>query len=290
MQEAPRHPSAAATIATLDILKAMKLLPLTLSTVLLLALNAAAQDQAHSLSPADLVRQVVANELADRVQKRKWLCLIEKLEGQQTILKEQVDTKDGPLYRLLAIDGVPLDPGQRQRDDARIDRLMHNPRQQLTVKQGHDADEEQLEKLMRLMPGTFLYGYDGVEGTLIRLSFRPDPNYDPPTYEARVAHSLAGTILIDPQQKRLARFSGRLVDRVEFAYGILGHIDNGGTIEIARMQVAPLQWKTARIDIQISGRLVFFRTISKQEHEARSNYKAVPDDLGLVEASRLLAR
>jgi hypothetical protein len=268
----------------------MKLLRLTLAAVLLLGLTAAAQDQAHLLSPADLVREVVTNELADRVQQRKWLCLIGKREGKQTVLKEQVDTQDGPLYRLLAIDGVPLDPGQRQRDDARIDRLLHDPSQQLTVKQGHDQDEQQIEKLMRLMPGTFLYAYDGVEGSLVRLSFRPDPSYNPPTYEARVAHSMAGAILIDPQQKRLAKFSGRLMDRVEFAYGILGHINSGGTVEIERMQVAPSQWKTARIEIQISGRLVFFKTISKQEHETRWSYKAVPEDLGLEEASHLLAR
>ncbi len=268
----------------------MRFLRLTLAAVLLLLLSAAAQDEIRSLSPADLVREVVTNELSDRLQQRKWLCLIDRREGTQTFTKQQVDTQDGPLYRLLAIEGVPLTPDQRQRDNARIDRLLRNRSQQLMVKQGHDQDEQQLEKLMALLPGTFLYAYDGVEGGLVRLTFHPNPNYNPPTYEARVVHSLAGTIVIDPQQKRLAKFSGRLIDRVDFAYGILGHIDAGGTVEIARMQVGPTQWKTALIDMQISGRLAFFKTISKQEHETRSNYRAVPDDLGLVEASRLLAR
>jgi len=268
----------------------MKFLRLTLAAVSLFVLSATAQEQVHLPSPADLVREVVTNELADRVKQRKWLCLIDKREGKQTLTKKQVDTQDGPLYRLLTVNGLPLNADQRQHDNERMDRLLHDPSLQATAKQGHDEDEQQLEKLMQLMPGTFLYAYDGVEDGLVRLAFHPDPNYHPPTYEARIVHSLAGTILIDPQQKRLAKFSGHLIDRVEFAYGILGHIDNGGTIEVARMQVAPSQWKTALIDIQISGRLVFFKTISKQEHETRSNYLAVPDDLGLAEASRLLAR
>ena len=85
---------------------------------------------------------------------------------------------------------------------------MHDPSQQLKFKRGHDEDEQTLEKLMGLMPEAFLYDYDGVGRNLLRLKFRPNTNYNPPTYEARVVHSLAGTILIDSQQKRLAKLSG----------------------------------------------------------------------------------
>jgi hypothetical protein len=34
---------------------------------------------------------------------------------------------------------------------------------------------------------------------------------------------------------------------------------------MGRVQVGPSPWKTALINIQLSGRLVFFKTISKQE-------------------------
>ena len=229
------------------------------------------------------------DELTDRAQQRKWIYVIDKRDGKQNLTEEQVDTKDGRFYRLLAIDGTPLDPDQRQQDSARMDRLLHDPSQQLKLKQGYDEDEQNLEKLMALMPDAFLYDYDGVEGNLVRLRFRPNSNYNPPTYEARLAHSMAGTILIDPQQKRLAKLSGRLINRVEFGYGLFGHIDGGGTIEIGRVQVGPSQWKTALINIQLSGRLVFFKTITKQEYETRSDFRAVSSDLSLLGASQLLA-
>jgi hypothetical protein len=236
------------------------------------------------------MNQVVANELTDRVQQRKWMYLIDKREGTQTFTEEQVDTKEGPFYRLLAIDGTPLNPDQRQQDNARMDRLLHDPNQQLKFKRGHDEDEQKLEKLMSIMPEAFLYDYDGVEGSLVRLKFRPNSNYNPPTYEARVAHNLAGTILIDSQQKRLAKLSGQLIGRVDFGYGLFGHIDNGGTIEIGRVQAGPSEWKTALINIQLSGRMVFFKTISQQEYETRSDFREVSGDLSLLEASQLLAR
>ena len=159
-------------------------------------------------SAAALVNVVVANELADRVEHRKWMYAIEKQDGKQMLTEEQVETKDGPIHRLLAIDGLPLDPDQRQQDNARIDRLLHVPGEQLKVKRAHDDDEQKLETLMRLMPEAFLYEYDGVEGSLVRVKFHPNPNYSPSTYEARVVHSLAGTILIDAEQKRLTKLSG----------------------------------------------------------------------------------
>jgi hypothetical protein len=260
-----------------------------LAVAFLLAVSCTALAPAQSSPPpaAELVNVLVANELADRVERRKWMYVIEKQDGKQTLTEEQVETRDGPLYRLLAIDGRPLDPDQRQQDNARIGRLLRDPGEQLKVKRAHDDDEKKLETLMHLMPEAFLYDYDGVEGTLVRVKFRPNPNYYPATYEARVVHSLAGTILIDSQQQRLAKLSGRLINAVEFGYGLLGRIDNGGTVEIGRVQVGPLQWKTALIDIQLSGRLVLFKTISKQEYEVRSDFRAVPDDLSLSQANEL---
>jgi len=260
-----------------------------LAVASLLAISCAAPVAAQSSPPlaAALVNVVVANELADRAERLKWMYVINKQDGKQTLTEEQVETKDGPLHRLLAIDGRPLDPGQRQQDDARIDRLLHDPRAQLKVKRAHDDDEQKLETLMRLMGEAFLYDYDGLEGNLVKVKFRPNPNYNPSTYEARVVHSLAGTILINLQQQRLAKLSGRLINAVEFGYGLLGHIDNGGTVEIGRVEVGPFQWKTALIDIRLSGRLILFKTISKQEYEIRSDFRAVPDDLNLSQANQL---
>ncbi len=80
-------------------------------------------DQTYTPTAGELVSAVVTNELTDREKLRKWICIVEKRAGKQTLIEEQVETRDGPLSRLLAIDGTALDPGQRQRDDARIGRL-----------------------------------------------------------------------------------------------------------------------------------------------------------------------
>jgi hypothetical protein len=244
-------------------------------------------DRSDTPTAGELVGGVVANELTDREKQRKWLCMIEKRAGKQTLTEVQVETKDGPLFRLLAIDGSALNPDQRQQDDARIGRLMKDPRPLLKLKQAQDEDELKLVKLMSLMPQAFVYDYDGAEEDLVRVKFRPNPNYNPPTYEARVIHSLAGTILIDAKQKRLAKVAGQLTSRVEFGYGLLGRIDSG-TVELGRVPVGPQQWKTAFVNIHFSGRLAIFKSISKDQYERRSDFQVVSSDLSLYDAKDLL--
>jgi hypothetical protein len=244
-------------------------------------------DRSYKPTAGELVVAVVANEISDREKLRKWICLIEKRAGKQTLTEVQVETKEGPLYRLLAIDGTALNVVQRQQDDARIGRLMKDPRQLQKLKQAQDEDEIKLEKLIGLLPEAFIYDYDGVEDNLLRIKFRPNPGYSPPTYEARVVHSLAGTILIDPEHERLAKVSGHLLNRVEFGYGLLGRVDSG-TVELGRVPVGPQEWKTAFINIHFTGRLAIFKTISKEQYERRSDFRVVSSDLSLSDAKDLL--
>jgi hypothetical protein len=244
-------------------------------------------DKSYTPTAGELMVAVVANELTDREQLRKWICMIEKRAGKETLTEEQVETKDGPLYRLLAIDGTALNPDQRQQDDVRIARLMKDPSPLLKLKQAQGEDELKLQKLMSLMPQAFVYDYDGVEEKLLRIKFRPNPDYSPPTYEARVIHSLAGTILIDSEHKRLAKVAGHLMNRVEFGYGLLGRIDSG-TVELGRVEVGPQQWMTAFISIHFSGRVAIFKTISKDQYERRSEFRVVSSDLSLSDAKDLL--
>src|ERR1035437_2494345 len=99
---------------------------------------------------------------------------------------------------------------------------------------------------------------------------------------------MAGTILVDPQQKRLAHLNGRLVGNVNFGFGILGRLAKGGTFEIERTQVSSSHWKTQLVDIQVSGRMLLFKTVSKQQRETRSDFELAPKDLDVRQAEDLL--
>lgn len=239
-------------------------------------------------SATDLMKDVVANELTDRAEQSTWIYRVTKVVEQQTLTQLEVETKEGPVHRLLAINDTPLDLVQRTQETVRLEQLIRDPSQQLAVKKQYDADERRLENLVRLLPSAFLFQYEGWNGAYLRLSFRPDPAFVPPTMESKALQSMAGTILVDSQQKRLAHLNGRLIENVNFGFGILGRIAEGGTFEIERTQVSSSHWKTQLIDIQVLGRMLLFKTISKQQHETRSEFEPVSKDLNLMQAEQLL--
>jgi len=239
-------------------------------------------------SASNLVKDVVANELGDRAEQSNWMYRVRKVVEQQTFIQLEVETKDGPVDRLLAINDTPLDSAQREAEAVRLEQLIRDPSQQLAVKKQYDADERRLENLLRLLPSAFLFQYDGWDGSYLRLNFRPDPAFVPPRQESKALRSMAGTILVDLAQKRLMHLNGRLVENVDFGFGILGRIANGGTFEIERTQVSSSHWKTHLVDIHVNGRMLLFKTISKQQHETRSDFEPVAKDLDLRQAEELL--
>ncbi len=259
-----------------------------LVTVLLVCASQAGSYAPGTDSPAtDLMKDVIANELKDRIDHSNWMYRVTKMVDQQALTEIEVETKDGPVHRLLTVNDVPLDSAERNREALRLEQLIRVPSQQLEIKKQYDADELRLEDLVRLMPKAFLFQYDGWEGSHLRLSFRSDPTFMPSTMESKPLQCMAGTILVDPQQKRLVRVSGHLVDNVNFGFGILGRLAKGGTFEIERTQVSSAHWKTRLVDVHVSGGMLLFKTIDKQQHETRSGFESVSKDLDVKQAAEL---
>jgi hypothetical protein len=62
------------------------------------------------------------------------------------------------------------------------------------------------------------YSLRGRQGDLVTLTFRPNPNFEPPSLEARVFHGMQGEMTVDTKQERLAApwtrtYSMRSADR-----------------------------------------------------------------------------
>src|SRR5271167_860916 len=115
---------------------------------------------------------------------------------QRTLTQLEVETKDGRVHRLLTIDDTPLDSAQQKQETLRQEQLIRDPSQQFAVKKQNEADELRLENFIRLLPSAFLFQFDGWDGSDMRLSFRPDPAFVPPTMESKALQSMAGTILV----------------------------------------------------------------------------------------------
>jgi hypothetical protein len=238
----------------------------------------------------ELIKDVVFNELADHQHHGYFEYLDVKRTGQETIVKAEVETGTGRVNRLLAEDGRPLSAEQQAGESKRLEALLHDSSQRQKLLRDYQADEDRIARIVGLLPEGFVYQYDGVEGDDIRLKYKPNPDFKPPTYEARVFDGMAGTIWINAREKRLRRLEGQLVSNVDVGYGLLGRLNKGGTFNVERVEVVPGNWKTRVLDVHISGHVVLLKSIGKDQTELRSDFQQVPRNLTLEQAEAMLAR
>jgi hypothetical protein len=237
----------------------------------------------------DLARKVVTNEL--RIQNEEqshWMYRLEKEELGRKQVQEILETNHGSLSRLLSIDGRLLDAKQQRKENQRMQRLVSHPDEQWKLQQASNKKAEQGARLLKILPDVFVFSYASRQGDLVTLTFSPNPNYQPPSLEARVFHGMEGEMTVDTRQERLTALKGHLMADVKFGGGLLGHLDKGGKFEVRQTEVAPGHWEMTALNVDMKGKALLFKTVGVQETERHSDFHRVPDDLRLVEATDLL--
>jgi hypothetical protein len=237
------------------------------------------------ISAQELVREMVHNEVrAQEGDQIYWRYReIDKSNGV-TKVYEVSETKDGNVRMLLALNGQPLTASQRQSQEARLRKVLQNPAQARRAAKARHKDGEKERKLLAMLPNAFNFQYDGTVADLVRLTFEPNPDFQPPTREAQVFHHMAGHVLIDPRQKRLAEISGTLTSEVKFFWGLLGHLNKGGTFHVKQVNLGSGHWRLSMLKVNMHGVALFFETIGVQEDERYEDYQQNPPGMNLQEA------
>ncbi len=244
--------------------------------------------QAAAEAPAQLVRDVVYNELHDHEAHGFWRYWVTKQAQHQKLVEDQVETVDGPVARLVQTNGQALTAEARKQEEARMTALLGSSEEQARRKQEYADDEKRIGRIVALLPDAFLYDYDGEENGCTRLKFRPNPAYPARSMEARVFHAMQGTLWVDSRLKRMVRLQGRLEENVDFGFGLLGRLNQGGWFDLQRKQVSESDWKTEHLEVHMSGRALLFKTIARETSEQRGGFTRVPAGLSLAQAMQML--
>jgi hypothetical protein len=253
-----------------------------------------------SLAPGDLISRASQNELEAAAHLPRYMFLTRKQTAHYSSLKLYVQTKEAVAGRIIAYNDQPLTPQQRQDEDARTERFLKDPAE-MRAKQKEERDNrDRINKILKALPDAFLYEYDGFQpGTgkygrkgaeLLRLRFRPNPDYDPPSRVEQALTGMTGTALVDVKQQRIARMEGTLLKDVNFGWGFLGHLDRGGSIILEQTNVAGDNWIMSRISIRLTGKILLFKNISYNQTESSSDFQKVPEDLTFEQGLELLKK
>ena len=264
--------------------------------IFLLGFAASTATQAQSasqLSPADLIKAVIHAEIASSASSdSQWKYLLEKETDGKQESREVVETRSGSLDRLLAIAGTPLTGTQQHDELQRLLRVSHSPEEQRKLADARKKDADQCAAFLKMIPDAFIFEYSGEHagpnGDFVKLTFKPNPDFQPRSREGKVMHELAGDLWVDSKQERLVAIEGQLLNEVKFAGGLLGHLERGGRFNVKRAEIAPSQWELTEMEVNMHGKALLFKTISVQQKELHKDFEAVPDDLTMADAAAML--
>jgi hypothetical protein len=243
------------------------------------------------LDAGRLAREVFDNEVQAQIHDQSLWCYRKlKEEGGKKRLFAVCETKDGEIDRMLEVNGQELNPKQRQAEDQRIQKMLDDPDQMRQQRKRSEEDGKLERDLLKMFPDACRFQYAGVQGDLIKLQFTPNPDFRPSSRAAQVFHHMEGSLLVDGEQKRLAEIEGQLTSPVKFGWGLLGHLDKGGTFLVKQQDMGSGHWELTMLDVEMDGKALLFKTIAVRENEIDTDFRQVPEGIKPQEAFDLLRR
>ena len=261
--------------------------------VLLACAAAGAQTSPGTASnPVALVRRASQNELHSTAPAYPVRYKLRKQEDKGVTTKEIVETKDGDVARLIAKDDKPLTPVDERIELDRLNSLLAHPEIQEHRRKREQEDSSRADEMTRLLPDGFLYTYVGMvpgpNGPAYRLSFKPNPNFNPPDREAQVYHGMVGELWIDQGQERIVKLDAHLIADVNFGWGILGKLYKGGSLTIEQCDVGHRHWETTLMKLNLTGMALMIKPLSYQTTETATDFQPVPLNMSYQDAVHLL--
>ncbi len=264
--------------------------PEVIALPLLFLLPAATAAQQSLLSQQNLLSQMAANEIAARSQNILFAYTSEERStrtGGQLWRERVVETPDGVVRRLIARDGKPLTAEEANAEERRLAQIAADPAAFRKQNQERRDAEAHAIRLLQLLPKAFLLSPAGVQNGCTRIAFKPDPRFTPSSYEERVIHALAGTVAIKEPMDRLCSVHGTISTPVEFGFGLLGRLDQGGELGLERIQVDAHTWKTDRILIHIVGQVFLLKSLVREQEVVRTDIRVLNLTPSLTQAIQL---
>src|SRR5215472_349266 len=171
------------------------------AVVLLLGIAslAVAQNQPTALQPREAptptplphdanqyVRLAIDHELAEQDRDHShWRYSLHREDNKGTQDRDVIETSEGSLSRTLLKWGRPLNAEEREADNARMQKQISDPEERAKHAKREKKDSEKARQMLRSIPEAFLFSYDGEQDGKVRLTFVPNPHFDPSTLELK---------------------------------------------------------------------------------------------------------
>lgn len=249
----------------------------------------AAACTALAQQPKEIVQQAVRTELAaDAADHSRWLYYEVDRKPADGVVQWVAQTRFGDLDRVLARDGHRFSMAEQR---GKMESFIHDNSAQSKQRRSGQHDDKQATEMLNLLPNAFIWTRNGQKDGNTILHFRPDPNFRPPTWEARVFAAMEGEMEVSDAEHRIVSLKGRMIHEVKFGFGLFGELEPGGSFDVERRQVGNGEWQITETHVHIQGHALLFKNISEQEDDVKSRFEPLPTNIDFRQAEeKLLAQ
>jgi hypothetical protein len=209
-------------------------------------------------------------------------------------LRDQIETPDGGVARVIQRDGRPLTPDEDAAERERLNALIAAPADFARHIHREMENKRLGINLLNVMPDAMLWSYTPGQPQLptqsspqpasppaptpplVVLDFKPNPNWTPPNFESEPLTGLEGRVWIDPRARRVVHLEGDLFHAVNIGWGLVAHLYPGGKVLVQQTNVAGDRWIVEHIDEQITLRALMVKTVKQRLVYDTFNYQPVP--------------
>lgn len=242
----------------------------------------------HAQNARSLVQQTVNVEIAkDRADRSRWIYYEVNKKPGNSIEQWVAQTSHGEVNRVIKRNGKPIPLTQQHQA---VESFIHDSDAQTQQQQSDQKDAQQAESLLKMLPSAFLWSVKEKNGISTTFHFKPNPDFSPPSRQARVFAAMEGDLTVNNQQHRIMKLKGVMIYSVNFGWGLLGSLKKGGWFQVNREQISPGIWQIYETHVHIQGRALLFKTISQQEDDTKSSFTRQPDNMTLEQAAEAVMK
>ncbi len=245
-------------------------------------------------NPNAMVRRSVSIQIANDERTVAMRYRFTKVTDHGTFVKDVIETRDGEVSRLVAINGKPLDPKRAAQEENRLAALLADPASQRRHHQHETQEQQHIDRLMRELPDAFTFRYAGQEpglnGPILHFTFVPNPKFSPPDLESRMFEGMTGDLWINQFTMRFVRLQAHLIHNVNWGLGLLATFHQGGHVSLENDEALPGYWAITHLRLDVEGTALIFKTLSFHMTENQADFTPLPPNTTWRQAVAILEK
>ncbi|HUA97296.1 MAG TPA: hypothetical protein VMA34_03140 [Terracidiphilus sp.] len=231
-----------------------------------------------------IIREAVGTELYAAAHDHScWMYYEVDSKPNATVKQWVSQTHEGGLDRVLSRNGQSFSL-QQERDS--MNAYIGNPSAQAKRRRSGQHDDQQAAQLLNMLPQAFDWTIAGKKDGNTVLHFAPNPQFNPPSWQAKVFAAMGGEVTVNDAQHRIVSLKGHMLHDVRFWGGLFGDLKAGGWFDVERREVGGSDWQIVATHVHIQGHALIFHTISEEEDDVKSKFTELPGNIDFKEAEK----